>query len=1108
MRYGFVFAIFSLEDVFNFLNQPYIQMNSNRLISNIAGWLVFAIAAVVFAFSAEPTGSLWDCGEFILGAYKLQVVHPPGAPLFALIGRMFTWVAEIVSDDPADIAYSVNLMSGISTAFAAAFICWVTIMLGKLTLVGREGELNAGQAIATAGAGIVAGLGTAFASSIWFSAVEGEVYAMSTFFTTLTLWSMIRWYSLPDTPQADRWLLLTVYIAGLSIGVHLLSILTFPALALFYYFKKYKNHTFLGMGVAAVIGVVVIGLIQKLIIVGIPILWGQMELLMVNGLGLPFHSGLIPTLLLTLAVIAIPLLYVHDVIKSKTPLYILGGILTIYFLASFASDNSIAASGRVNRFIMAAAIFGIAGLKDSYKPLLQLGLVAATLVIIAFSTIGVVVVRANVDPPVNMNSPDDAMRLIPYLNREQYGERALLRGPDFEAQPIDTKLESRYGRVGDRYEIVDYKISYEFAEADKMLFPRMGDYTQNRDQAYKRWMGLDPTKPLPPGRPNQVDNISFMFRYQLGWMYWRYFMWNFAGRQNGDQGYEPWDKSSGHWISGIKPLDEARLHNMSELPDTKKNDKARNKYYMLPFIFGLVGLFFHFNRRRNDAWGLLALFIITGIGIIIYSNQPPNEPRERDYVLVGSFFTYCIWMGMAVLALFELFRERLKFSGVAPAIIASAIVLIAPVLMGTQNYDDHSRRHHTGARDYANNFLESCAPNAIIFTYGDNDTYPLWYAQEVEGIRTDVRVVNLSLIQVDWYIDLLRRKVNDSPAIKMSIPQEALRGNKRNQIFYVDADRNPNTPDPVVSLNDLLKFIGEYHPVSSQAGREYESHFFSKQAYIPVDRNKVLASGMVSPADSANIPDRIPVNLNKDVLLKDDIAVLDIIASNMFERPVYFAVTCRPDKLFGLQDFMELDGLALRVTPVRSQSDPTFGIVGSGRVNTDFLYKNVMEKYRWGNFDKYDLYVDRSYTPSVQSMQTMILRASADLIQKGDTARGIQLVDKYFESFPHMNFPYDYRTMYMLNVYFQAGAYEKAKPYLQILATQLEQYLNFYESLNPDIITTSFRQDYGLAYQAMETMIQRVQSAGDTEFVNELRNRFAAYLVDDTLPETAPPSNQ
>ncbi|MCB0570221.1 MAG: DUF2723 domain-containing protein, partial [Phaeodactylibacter sp.] len=686
-------------------------MGSTKRLHTIAGWLVFAVALVVYYFSVEPTGSLWDCGEFILGAYKLQVVHPPGAPLFMIVGRLFTAVAEMLSNNPSDIAFSVNLMSAISTAFAAMFICWTTIILSELALVGRDGELDGPQTIATAGAGLVAGLSTAFASSVWFSAVEGEVYAMSTFFTTLTLWSMMKWYRLPDNQQADRWLLFAVYSAGLSVGVHLLSILTFPALALFYYFKKYHKHNWGGIILAAVAGVAAIVGIQVLIIVGIPRLWVAMELLTVNGMGLPFHSGLVPTLLIVGALIFFGLRYAHR-------------------------------TGNLG---------------------LQHLIVGATLVAIGFSTIGVIVVRANANPPINMNAPSDAMRLLPYLNREQYGERALLRGPHFDAKPIETETKDRYGRVGGHYEIIDQKISYVYRNSDKMLFPRMGDYTQGRPALYKRWMGLNPNAPLPPGRPNQLDNLQFLFSYQLGWMYWRYFMWNFSGRQNGEQGFYPWNKSAGHWITGITFLDNIRLPGQSFLPETMKKDPARNKYYMLPFLFGIFGMFFHFRRRNYNAIGLLALFVITGIGIIIYSNQPPNEPRERDYVLVGSIFTFCIWVGMGVLAVFEFLRERLKQSGAVAAVIASLIVLSAPLLMGTQNFDDHSRRHHTGARDYASNFLESCAPNAIIFTYGDNDTYPLWYAQEVEGIRTDVRVVNLSLIAVDWYIDLLRRKVNDSP---------------------------------------------------------------------------------------------------------------------------------------------------------------------------------------------------------------------------------------------------------------------------------------------------------------------------------------------------------
>ncbi len=991
---------------------------------------------------------MWDCGEFILGAYKLQVVHPPGAPLFLLIGRVFAGIGDLLSSDPADIAFAVNLLSGLCTAFAAFFIARVTMLLGKLSIVGMEGTPDEGQSIALGGAGLVAGLTTAFASSIWFSAVEGEVYAMSTFFTAMTLWAVIKWYSLPPSPENDRWIIFAVYAAGLSIGVHLLSLLTFPALALFYYFKRYEKHTFWGTIAAAGIGVALILGIQVLIIVGIPQLWSVFELFMVNTLGLPFHTGLIPTLLVVGAVSYFGLRYAHQ----------------------------------------------------KGNPVLQHLLVGAILVVIGFSTIGVTVIRANANPPVNINDPSDAMRLLPYLNREQYGERSLLRGPHFEAQPVGTEVEERYGRVGERYEIVDQKLDYVFDDRDKMLFPRMADFSQGRPRLYKRWLGLNPDAPLPPGRPNQLDNISFFVRYQLGWMYWRYFMWNFAGRQNGEQGYEPWNKADGHWLSGIKPIDEARLYEQDELPESMKADKARNKYYLLPVLFGLIGLFFHFKKRPNDAIGLLALFIITGIGIIVYSNQPPREPRERDYVLVGSFFTFAIWVGLAVPALFQLLRDRVKVSGISAAAIVSLLALSAPVLMGFQNFDDNSRLHHTGARDYANNFLQSCEPNAIVFTYGDNDTYPLWYAQEVEGIRTDVRVVNLSLIAVDWYINQLRRKVNDSPAIEMSVPADGYRGDKRNQVFYY----NPGGQDQPLSAQDLVKFIGEYHPLRTSSGREIESHIPSKNIFIPIDSAAMVENGLIDPSGGGQLASRIPLSLplrgrDPQYIIKDELAVLDIIASNLWERPIYFAVTVRPDKLMGLNNFLQLEGLALRIVPYRSEGEANqYGVVGNGSVNTEAVYTNVMEKFRWGNFDQYDLYVNNSYAPSVQSHQLMMRRAALAMLDEGKKEQALEMIDKYFESFPHMNFPYDYRAYTMIQVYLEAGAYDRAKPHLDILANETSEQLAFFDSLDSRVIETSFSTEYGLALRVKDDLLRIARENDDSELLQRLEEMFAGYELTPT----------
>ena len=1004
-------------------------MNSKKLI-NIAGWIVFAIAAVVFYLSAERTGSLWDCGEFITGALKLEVVHPPGAALFLLIGRMFTFIAEIFSSNPQDISFSVNLMSGLCTAATAMFVCWTTARLGLLALVGRERLPSAGESMASSGAGIVAGLTAAFCTSIWFSAVEGEVYAMSTMFTAMTLWSMVKWYTLPNESWTDRWLIFTVYVAGLSIGVHLLSLLTFPALAMFYYFKKYDEVNVKGIILSALAGLMFIVFVQKVIIVGIPTLWAGLERTMVNSFGLPFHSGIFPLLL------------------------ILGAIF--YFAFKFA--------------------------KDKKNALLQMGVMSALMVTIAFSTIGVVVIRANADTPINMNKPSDPMRLIPYLNREQYGERPLLNGPHFDAKPKsgDYNEVDRYGRVGDRYEITDRKISYKFSNKDKMFFPRIGHYEQGRPRQHKIWMDLDPDKELPRGRPNQADNFNFFMKYQVNWMYFRYFMWNFVGRQNGVQGYYPWDKTRGHWLSGI-PFVDNRLYKQSNLPDSISNNKARNTYYFLPLLFGLLGIFFHFKKRPKDALALFAMFVITGLGIIIYSNQPPNEPRERDYVLAGSFFTFSIWVGMGVLAMFSLLKDRI--GGVAPAALATLLALSAPAIMLSENFDDHSRRHHSGASDYASNFLESCEPNAIIFTYGDNDTYPLWYAQEVEQIRTDVRVVNLSLIAVDWYINSLRRKVNDSAPIKMVLTEDQIRGRKRVQV-PLDGRNEKELP-----LSAALKFLGEDHPIPP-----YDSYFPAKKLYIPVDKAKALSTGMVESIDST-VVDKISFSLaGKNSLIKGDMAVLDIISSNLWDRPIYFAVTCRPESLLGLGSYLELEGLGMRIVPRKNKSDSRFGIIGSGSVDSDAVYNNVMNKFKWGNFDKKELFVDRSYLPSVQSIRLVITRACEDLMKKGDKKKAGELAQKFFEAFPHMNFPFDEQVINLMNVLANSGDLENAKIHMRTLANEVDQYLGYFEPYSVEKLQEiGFIEKYAYMLRAKEQLIQMSSKFNDDAFAKEIEGLIGKY---------------
>ncbi len=1005
---------------------------SFRTLNNIAGWTVFVIAALVLGMAAERTGSLWDCGEFISGAYKLQVVHPPGAPIFLLVGRLFAWVGSVFSDNPSNIAFSVNLLSALCTAGAALFVCWSTTILARLALVGREAEPEGGQAVAVLGAGLVAGLVTAFTSSIWFSAVEGEVYAMSTFFTAMTLWATLKWYNLPDTADADRWLVFAFYSTALSIGVHLLSLLTFPALAMFYYFKKARKPTPWGTLLAAGVGVVFIVAIQKLIIAGIPSFWAFFDKMMVNSFGLPFYSGIIPVLL------------------------IFGG----------------------------AIWYGLRRARRTGNGLLQRLVVAMGLIVIAYMCYGTVIIRANANTPINMNDPSDPLRLLPYLNREQYGERPLLRGPHFDARPTGIKSEERYGRVGDKYEVVDEKVDYEYSSADETLFPRMGDYSQGRPALYRRWIDK------PSGEPTLGDNIEFFWKYQLGWMYFRYFMWNFAGRQNGEQGYFSWDPSSGNWISGFDFIDEGRIGNQQELPDFQKNNQARNKYYLIPFLLGLFGMFFHYQRRPRDFAAIMSLFIITGIGIIVYSNQPPNEPRERDYVLAASFFTYAIWIGFGVLAIYDLLANRLRLSGTLGAATGTLIALSAPLLMVTQNWDDHNRSEHYASRDYASNFLNSCAPNAIIFTYGDNDTYPLWYCQEVEGIRTDVRVVNLSLIAVDWYINQLRRAINNSPAIEMSIPQDKIRGYKRVQIpFY-----NPQGGEPEMNLTQVLNFIKEDHKLPTNGGRDFDSYLPTRNLAIPVNKAEMLANKIITPADS-NLVDTIHFNLGKkEYLIKDELAILDIINSNVNKRPIYWAVTCREDKLLGLEDYLQLEGLSLRLVPRRVQSNSdAYGIIGSGGLDTETAYQNIMEKWRWGDFDKKQMFVDRSYMPSLQTMRVVFIRLARQLVVEGKKDKAIALVDKYFEVFPEYNFPYDQFSAFLADVYFRAGASEKAAAKIREIAKTLEKQLHFYQSLSPDF-QKGYKQEQDFTLGTAQTLMRMADDLKDAALKKDLQDLFGAYM--------------
>lgn len=1096
-------------------------MNFKRL-NDITGWMVFAIAAVVYFLTTEPTGSLWDCGEFISAADKLQVVHPPGAPLFLMVGRMFAYVGSLFSSNPENIAFAVNFLSGICTSFLVLFIFWSTTILAKMALVGRGGQLEkSGDILAVLASGVVAGLSTTFATSVWFSAVEGEVYAMSSFFTGIVSWATLRWYDSEDTVYNDRWLVFIAYLMGLSSTVHLLGLLTIPVITLFYYLKKNESHTPSGIFWALLKGVGLLFVFNFWAIPELPTYAANFDYF-ANSMGLPIGYGMVAFTVLLAILNGYWIYSAHKNVNNPgfAKKQLLIAIITplVLYLVLNITDMQISISGLGKIILLCGA--GLASMVNLGPRVGKVNYEASIITavsLLGFSLYAMVVIRANANTPINMNNPSDPYSLVSYLKREQYGDRPLLRGPHFDAEPIEYKDKGDvYRPVNGKYEVVDKKQEPEYDPEDMMLFPRLGH--SDRKEQYRAFLDLQCSRDPQTGKaycptPTGLDNLKFLFQYQLGWMYFRYFYWNFVGRQNAEQGMMMSDPTQGNWLSGINAIDNNRLYDQSIMPKDMKEDPGRNTYYFLPLIFGLLGMFWHFSKRGKEAGAVMLMFIMTGLAIILYLNQPPMEPRERDYSMVGSFFVFCIWIGLGVLGLRDFLFNRVL--GNMPASgISALLALSAPLIMGFQNWDDHSRAGHYGARDYANNFLNSVEKNAIIFTYGDNDTYPLWYAQEVEGIRRDVRVVNFSLLAVDWYINQLRRKVNESDAIKMVIPEEQMIGELRNFLPIIPS----NTP---MNAYDALKHMASNKRHSSGAA----SSVPTKNTFIPVDREKAKSWGL---PDSL-IVDTMNISFaGMPYLRKDDIALYDIIVSNMWDRPVYFAVTCRPEKFFttkesrGITPYLQLEGLALRVVPTLSKADERLGVAGYGRVEPDKMYNHIMNEWRWGNFDKKKTFIDRSYMPSIQTMQFSFMRLGEELIKKDDKGRAKQLMERYFQSFPHYNFPLPKNNgLPMLDILVKAGGYESAKPRIEEFAQYVTDHMTFFSKLdgfneykayeaaylsrNPNAANAAenklfetpmywFKEDAQRYSSYMVGLQKMVQEAGDKDFAEKLNIMFAPFV--------------
>ncbi|HEX3008614.1 MAG TPA: DUF2723 domain-containing protein, partial [Bacteroidales bacterium] len=965
-------------------------MNNYKKINIIAGWIVFAISAAVYILTIEPTASFWDCGEFIATSLKLQVGHPPGAPLFMILGRLFTMFA---GGNTEIIPMTVNIMSALASAFTILFLFWTLTHLARKIVV-KNNEITLGNTIAIIGAATVGSLAYTFSDSFWFSAVEGEVYASSSLFTAVVFWAILKWENVANEKYSNRWLILIAYLMGLSIGVHLLNLLTIPAIVLVYYFKKF-NATPKGTFLALIISALILGTIMYVIIPGVFVVASKFELLFVNSFGLGYNSGVIfyGALLLGLVIWSLYYTYKHGKVVANT------------------------------------IILGV------------------TVILIGYSSYGMIVIRSNANPPLNENDPSNLFSLLSYLNREQYGDRPLLSGPVYNAPIIDSEQgKPNYVRKDGKYVITSYKPEYVYDSRFVMPFPRMYSRENLHVNAYKEWGNVkgkrvqiqnEKDEPQTVIVPTFGENLTFFFRYQVGFMYWRYFMWNFSGRQNDIQGHG--SPLKGNWITGIPFVDEALVGPQDKMPTTMKDNWSRNRYYMLPFILGMIGLFFQLNKHKKDFVLVMMLFIMTGLAIVVYLNQTPYQPRERDYAYAGSFYAFAIWIGLGVLALIDMIPKALSYT--TRAGLASIVALFAvPVLMASENWDDHDRSGRFTARDFAYNYLNSCDKNAIIFTNGDNDTFPLWYLQEVENVRTDVRVVNLSYLGADWYIEQMQRKAYESDPLPFSMTKDKYVTGNRDIVYVVDRVGD------YLPLKDAMDFVGSDLDETKTLPntRERVDYIPARKLIIPVDSALVLKNGTVTKKQANKIEKDIRFELNKNALYKNDMMVLDLLANNNWKRPVYFAITVSDENYMNLQDYFRLDGLAYRIVPIktkRTDSQP-------GGVDTDILYNNLINKFKWGGVPDPKVYLDENNLRMLSNFRNNFSRLAEELINEGKKDSAIKVLDKCMEIMPQNRVPFNYFIVPIIEQYYRAGEANKANKLVTAFFNSTQEDLRYYFSFS------------------------------------------------------------
>ncbi|TYQ00298.1 uncharacterized protein DUF2723 [Tenacibaculum adriaticum] len=1021
--------------------------------NTILGWVSFAIALITYTLTLEPTVSSWDCGEYISTAVKLEVGHPPGAPLFQMLGAFFA----MFTNDPSQWAKMVNFMSALASAFTILFMFWTITNLAKKAAI-KNGKFSVGEKIAVLGSGLVGALAYTFSDSYWFSAVEGEVYAMSSFLMAILFWLGLKWESEINSPRGNKWLVIISFVVGLSFGVHILSLLVIPSIVMLYFFKTYKDINLKTTAIASLIAILVLAFVFKFLFPFTLKFFSVSELFFINSIGLPYNSGTI-----------------------------IGGIVLI-----------------------ALFYFGLKHTREKELFTANTLILSILFLMIGFSSWLMLPIRANADTIINENNPSSARELLAYYNREQYGDANVFydkyysfsyqREQDASNPYKDDK--PKYEKRNGKYEIVNnYKDALpNWSDKHKGFIPRMVD--PGSEQYYKQIAGI----PARASRkPTFIENIKFMFDYQFGYMYGRYFMWNFVGRQNDSQGHL--DVENGNWLSGIDFIDEIRLGSQQDLPDDVKNNKGRNTYFFLPLILGIIGLLYHIKEDKKNFYVLTLFFVFTGFAIIFYTNPKPFEPRERDYAVVGSFYVFAIWIGFGVLALYDSLKKYAKKEIVAIAISVVSLLAV-PTLMGFQNWDDHDRGDRYTAQLNAQTYLESCDPNAILFTIGDNDTFPLWYMQQMEGVRTDIKLVNTSLFATDWYIDQMKKKTYDADPIPSKLTHDQYKYGTLDVAYHMP---HPQLKDSVLPLNDFMRWIASDNDATyfETENGQREKIYPTNKIRVPVNKKNALKYGIVAAKDADKIVDYIDITVDRQGLTKNRILMLDILNNFDWKRPIYFTGGANADEEYiWMKDYLQLDGMAFKLVPIKTPNKDK-SMFDMGRIDPEKMYANI-KKWDWKTINNGKIYLDEQTKRNAISMRNNLMRLSEEFLVEGDSVQAKDVLDLSLYKMPIRDFGHYSISLGYPELYYRIGDKDKARETSETLIDIFQQRLlhySTYKESDVDLIIDDLDTNLYM-YRNVINQVDKYDS--DRDYVKKLQDGFInnVELFKHLMPEPEPEETQ